>query len=105
MLRYVSKLPDNSCNIVVNGIDSCIAGASAYIDLLCKHIERVARNGVVFGINSRPIFSRLKELGFKEMSGEDNNLLLQIYQKKEGDDDSLSERIIPTVSHFTAKKS
>jgi len=80
MLRYVSKLPDNFCNIVINGIDSCVAGTSEYIELLCRHISRVVKNGIVLGVNSGPVFNKLKELGFKEISGQTSNLQLQIFQ-------------------------
>jgi hypothetical protein len=53
LLEFVSKLPDASVNVTINGIDGLIIPESDYHKALANEIIRVAKNGgVVFGINA-----------------------------------------------------
>lgn len=72
MLTFLSQHPDNSANIMVNGIDYIIIDQSLpanveYLKLLAKEIKRViGKDHRVFGLESQPIFNKLRELGLEE---------------------------------------
>lgn len=53
MLDLLSRMPDNSVSVMVNGIDTEIINDEEYILALAKEIVRtLSSKGVVFGVNS-----------------------------------------------------
>jgi len=53
MLLFLSKLPDNSTNIMVNGLDRSIISNQEYLKRLKNEISRVLlNNGVVLGFST-----------------------------------------------------
>lgn len=53
MLDFISRLKDNSANIVINGIDADIIPVKEYQEALALEMLRAAKNdGVIFGNNS-----------------------------------------------------
>lgn len=76
MLNFVARLPDNSCNFAINGIDYEIAQTPEYRKALMEELVRATRiGGVLFGIGS-DIWkndSRLKLMGIElEFDDPDN---------------------------------
>jgi hypothetical protein len=73
MLDFLSRLPDSSVCITINGVDSRVIKNEEYHRALAKEIERVVgKNGVVFGVNSsslsiinRAIKDKPNEISFK----------------------------------------
>jgi len=56
MLDFLSRLPDNSVNIVMNGIDDTILNNQEYIRAVANEITRVTKKGgFVFGSHSAPL--------------------------------------------------
>jgi hypothetical protein len=57
MLDIRSRLPDNSANFTINGIDTWIIENSAYHQALARELERATvPGGIVFGMNSDAVF-------------------------------------------------
>ncbi len=55
-LTYLKQLPDNSCNIALNGIDRMIISSASYQCSLARETERVVPSGgLAFGILSYPL--------------------------------------------------
>ena len=53
MLDFISRMPDNSANVTINGIDMNIIGEEKYHEALIREIIRVLpAGGIVFGRNS-----------------------------------------------------
>lgn len=66
MLNFVARLPDNSVNFCLNGIDYYIIERDAYREALFKEIKRATKiNGVIFGIEQVIVRSdaELKSVG------------------------------------------
>lgn len=89
MLTFLSKQPDNSAAITLNGIDDVIidpkvAGNEKYLEALVREVVRVAGDdNVVFGFNSEDIFARLEKHGFKLDSSSDDKYGLRVYKKED----------------------
>ena len=57
MLDFISRLKDNSVNIVINGIDGLVITVSEYHEALAKEIMRATKeDGVIFGNYSDSLF-------------------------------------------------
>jgi len=57
MLDFISRLKNDSVNIVINGIDSCVIRIPEYHKLLAKEIIRVTKkDGIIFGNMSDSLF-------------------------------------------------
>ena len=86
MLKYVFHLPDNSANVVINGINYEIINDGEYIKTLIGEIARIVPpNGVAMGFES-PFLQNLREFGFKKIQSPDNDkgvFSVTIWQKPE----------------------
>lgn len=61
MLDFISRLKDNSVNIVINGIDDFVIEVPEYHKALAKEIIRITkRGGVIFGNYSNSLFELRK---------------------------------------------
>ncbi len=53
MLKFVARLPENSANFLINGIDSSIIGNEEYWKYLVREIHRATEtNGIITGVNT-----------------------------------------------------
>jgi hypothetical protein len=70
MLVFVSKLPNNSANFMIHGIDRTILQRTEYVDMLIQEISRaIKEDGVFFGGYSEPILDGLRRSDdFENMS-------------------------------------
>ena len=67
MLRYLSKQPSESLNVLLNGVDHAIIDDKEYIEELRNQITRVVpKNGFAMGYNS-PHLTGLKESDFEKI--------------------------------------
>lgn len=62
MLDFISRLPDNSANFSMNGIDHFVIEDEEYHNALTTELTRTTKpGGVVFGINCDAVFSLSKD--------------------------------------------
>lgn len=69
LLTFLEKEPDNSAVIVANGLDEFVfnlrnPSTVSYMEKLASEISRVSGPNEIVGIESFPIFSQLKKLGY-----------------------------------------
>lgn len=70
MLNFVSRVPDNSVNFVINGIDTFVIDSPKYHSALAREISRTTKiGGVVFGINADALYE-LQESRFRDVTRE-----------------------------------
>lgn len=66
MLDFISRVPNNSANFTVNGIDAFVISSPEYHSALAREISRATKvGGVVFGINSDALWE-LREDRFRD---------------------------------------
>ena len=81
ILNFIARLPDNSANFTLNGIDSHIIETGAYWDALEQEITRTAKiGGVIFGYGSEMMFlhhnPKWKSVG-EELEFDDGSTYIQ----------------------------
>lgn len=87
MLDFVSRLPDDSANFMMNGIDGFIlTGSSEYKDALAREIVRTLKpGGIVFGSSFWAVSEKFKGLGLERLFQENESLLdREFFEKKVG---------------------
>ena len=92
MLDFVARLPDNSANFALFGLDEDIIGGDRrYHEALSKEIARALRGGgIVFGRNSNPLADRMvsngptpiSELFFDSEPGSNDRFALRVFEKE-----------------------
>ena len=86
MLLYCSRIPDNSVNFVINGIDNTIIKNREYADYLLQEVLRATKqDGIIFGentFNKTLVLNRLGRLPNQLVQIISKDQVFPIFQKK-----------------------
>lgn len=100
LLDFVSRMPDNSTNFTINGIDLLILGSRPYHEALAKEVSRATfPGGLVFGCAS-PVLDYLeKSPSFREV-----RMPHLLDDRKYNQDDDFRNRIYEKIAADEEKK-